>query len=252
MELNRKRRGNSRYFIAFISLALVLAFAFWGARALGRRMEFFRIDTVSIQGRSILPEAFCQSLSEEYIGRNLFDVSTSEVAERYEQLARVKSCRVRRVPPSRLSISIEERRCALWVQSSDGRLLPIDAERVVLDADLTYAHEDAPVLRLPMAAHEVAPGDTLRNDTLEQAFALHGAIAAHSEWLAARVSQYYRRGNELVLVEAGSGCRIVLGQGDMDDKLRRLVFFAENKGFSPGTTLDLRFRDQIVAKMGVR
>ncbi|MCD4830161.1 MAG: FtsQ-type POTRA domain-containing protein [Candidatus Cloacimonetes bacterium] len=252
MELTRKRRGNSRFFITFFVLALGLAFSFWGLRALSRRIEWFRIDRVTIQGRHILPEAFCVSLSEEYVGQNLFDISTSEVAQRYERLARVKSCRVHRIPPSRLSITIVERRTAFWLQRRDGALLPVDAERVILDSDVSYAHEDAPLVNLGLDPSLLVPGDTLRNDTLESVFALHGRIAASSDWLANRVSQYYLDEEQLTLVETGSGCRIVLGEGNMDEKLRRLLFFAENKGFTPGATLDLRFHDQIVAKMGVR
>jgi len=252
MEMRRKRRGNSRYFIAFLALALALGGVFLGLRLLGSRLDWFNLRTLNVAGCQTLPKSRCLSMIEDFRGVNLFCVSRREVRERFEQLPRVKKARVRFILPARMDVIIDERRTAFWVLTRDGRAVPIDKDRVVLDTDLAYVHEDAPLVNLGMLSHELMPGEAIDHPFLERVFAMQAKIDDAADWLAGRVSQYYPLGDEVMFVESNSGSRIILGEDNLDEKLRRLVFFAENKGFSPNTTLDLRFPDQIVAKMGVK
>lgn len=252
MEIRRKRRGNSRYFIAFLALTVGLGGVLLGLRLLGSHINWFNLRTLNVQGCQTLPKSMCLSLIEDYKGVNLFDVSRKEIRERFEQLPRIKKATVRFILPARMDVIIEERRTAFWVLTRDGRAVPIDSDRVVLDTDLDYVHEDAPLVNLNILSHELMPGEAIEHPFLERVYAMQASIGEAADWLAGRVSQYYQLGDEVVFVESNSGSRIILGEDNLDEKLRRLVFFAENKGFSPNTTLDLRFPDQIVAKMGVK
>ncbi len=248
--MRRKRRGNSRYFIAFLIGMVFVGILFFVAHYFFRSMEFFNIDKIEIAGYQNLGKDFYEDLAKEYYGINLFSISKDEIIAKYENIVRVRNVSVSRVLPGKLKITIEERLAVLHIKTSDGVLFPVDREMIVLDSEGSYIAEDTPIVSLDIPSGSIQLGDELNNDLLMRIFTLHTKISGMSSDIALMISEYYLQDGEICLVEASSGCLVYLGEGQLEEKLHRLEFFGDNKGFMDNTVLDLRYKDQIVARMG--
>ncbi len=248
--MKRKRRGNSRYFIIFLGCMVFMGILFFIMQYVFRSIEFFTIDNVEITGYQNLGKDFYEDLAKEYFGMNLYSISKDEIAARYENIVRVRSVKVSRVLPNKLKIAIEERLAVLHVKTKDGTLFPVDRELIVLDSEGSYMAEDTPIVSLDIPSGGVQLGERLGDEQLARIFALHNEIARLNPKIAERISEYYLKRGEVCMVEASSGCLIYLGAGQLEEKLHRLEFFGDNKGFMDNTVLDLRYKDQIVARTG--
>ncbi len=248
--MRHKRRGNSRYFIIFLGCMVFMGMLFFVMQYIFRSMEFFTIDKVEITGYQNLGKDFYEDLAKDTIGMNLYSIRKDEIAARYENIVRVRNVKVSRVLPKKLKIAIEERLAVLHVKTKDGVLLPVDRDLIVLDSEGAYLAEDTPIVSLDIPSADVQLGERLNNDRLARIYALHNEIARLNRKIAESVSEYYFEGREICMIEASSGCLIYLGDGQLEEKLHRLEFFGGNKGFLDNTVLDLRYKDQIVARTG--
>ncbi len=248
--MKRKRRGNSRYFIVFLGCMVVMGILFFVMQHLFRSMEFFTIEKVEITGYQNLGQDFYEDLAKEYIGVNLYSISKDEIIAKYENIVRVRSVKVSRVLPGKLKIAIEERLAVLHVKTSDGILFPVDRELIVLDTEGAYVAEDTPIVSLDIPSGSIQLGEKLNNEKLTRIFALHNEITQLNKDIAESISEYYLHDGEVCIVESSSGCLVFLGEGQLEEKLHRLEFFGDNKGFMDNTVLDLRYKDQIVARTG--
>ena len=215
---------------AGLTAALLLASPLWGRAAL-RRMSFFNVRSVQVEGVRYLDPAVV-------VARLRIDTTVSLFADgdawaaRVDGHPQVASVELSRRLPGTLIVRIVEAPPVALVPAADG-LVAIDASGRRLPIDATRVPMDLPLLNV-RDRRLVALLDTLR---------------AQQPALYARLSEVRREGRELRIDVAGlqvraplllSAARIGEIVPVADDLARRHVRVAE---------LDLRFRDQVIARL---
>jgi POTRA domain, FtsQ-type len=131
----RPRRPWFPWARAGITLA-VLGLAGWGLMEVGTRylgLQRLVIEQVNVSGCRGERQAEIQKLAEQLVlGKPLFWVDAEELRARIEAKRWVRGLQIRKDPPDRLSLAIEERHPVLWLVRPNGVFLVSD-DGVVLD-----------------------------------------------------------------------------------------------------------------------
>lgn len=212
-------------------LGLLLAAPWWGRAGL-RRLEFFRVRRVVVEGtRYAAPDEIVSRLRVDTTVSIWDDVAP--LVARVREHPQVQAVRIGRRLPGTLVVAVTERPPVALVATARGFAVT-DARGVTLPVDPTRLDVDLPVL---------ATRDTLL-------LRLLGAVRAEVPALYAEVSEA-RRGprGELVFVLPThrvlaladvTAARLADAVPVAEDLARRGLVAAE---------LDLRFRDQVVARL---
>lgn len=215
-----------------IAIVGVLLTTPWWGRALLQQMDFFRVRRVEIEGaRYAAPDEIVSRLRVDTTASIWDDVSPLEA--RVKEHPQMREVRIRRRLPGTLVVVVTENPPVALVSSARG-LIVTDASGQSLPVDPTTIDVDLPIL--------------VQRDTL--LLRLLGAVRAEDPALFARVSEAGRtRDGEIVLVFAEHR---ILALADLTvqrlsdvlpvelDLARRSLKVAE---------LDLRFRDQVIARL---
>ncbi|MCD4650712.1 MAG: FtsQ-type POTRA domain-containing protein [Candidatus Cloacimonetes bacterium] len=246
MKFERKRRGNSRYFIFMLMAIVVLVILIYTGRKILSKFDFLDTKTIAISGNLNLPEDFLRELASGFYGRNIYSVSDDEIFAHYENIVRIKSIKVRRRLPHTICIKVEERRSHCLLKTTNGILIPMDNEHVILDNKGFYPFEDAPIISVNIDSGQLTTGSVFNDDETNHSLEMLSRIQEIDADFAQRISEFYHNNGQLHLVEVNSGSRILIGDGFLEEKLKRFAFFEQNQGLAQNSTVDLRFRNQIV------
>ena len=213
--------------------ALALAAPFWGPRLLSR-LDFFRVRKVEVLGLRFTPPA-------EVLSRLAVD-TTHSVWEPLDPLAaraathpQIERATVRRRLPGTLVVEVVERRPVALVPVG-AQLRAVDERGVALPLDPSRTPVDVPVVTAPLRATSV--------------YHLLGAMQREAPALYARVSSVRLvAGDELLLQLPNLPVRtmtsVTLARlGDIEPVERDLA-----KRQLRAAELDLRYRDQVIARL---
>ena len=216
-----------------IAVLLLLASPLWGPPVL-RRLDFFRVRRVEILGtRYTSPSELLERLRVDTT-RSVWD-PLEPLAARVRSHAQVESVTVARRLPGTLVVRVVERHPVALVEAPGG-LRAVDERGRRLPLDPSKTPVDAPVVT-------AAPRDTL-------VYHLLGEMQREAPALYARLSSIRAAGaDEIVLQIADLSVRamtnVTLARlGDIDPVQRDLA----RRQLRP-TELDLRYRDQVIARL---
>lgn len=235
----RARKFIRRAGAAVAVLALV-ASPWWGRAAL-RRLDFFRVRRVEIDGaRYVSPDEIVSRLRIDTT-QSLFD-DVGPLEKRVRQHPSVRDVHIERKLPGTLVVRITENPPVAFVQAASG-LVAVDATGRSLPVDPATADVDLPVL---------AVRDTLTLRVL-------GEVRERAPALFARIGEVrrYPRGTSFYLLfrlteSPTSLAHDVLASGDVTaDRLSDIVPVEQDLARRKlrATELDLRFRDQVIARL---
>jgi len=222
-----------RLTLAGLAGLVLLASPLWGPPVF-RRLEFFRVRRVEILGtRYTSPGELLERLRVDTT-RSVWD-PLEPLAARLRTHAQIESVTVARRLPGTLVVRVKERHPVALVDAPGGlravdergRRLPLDPSRTPVDAPVVTA----------------APRDTL-------VYHLLGEMQREAPALYARLSSIRAAGaDEIVLQIADLSVRamtnVTLARlGDIDPVQRDLA----RRQLRP-TELDLRYRDQVIARL---
>ncbi|MEX2182009.1 MAG: FtsQ-type POTRA domain-containing protein [Gemmatimonadaceae bacterium] len=215
-----------------VTLALLLLASPWWGRALLREMDFFRVRRVELEGvRYAAPDEIVSRLRVDTTTSIWDDVSPLEA--RVEGHPQVREARIRRKLPGTLVVLVTENPPVALVNTARG-LVVTDAAGDSLPVDPTTMDVDLPVL---------ASRDTLL-------LRLLGELQADEPALFARVSEAGRtsRGGVVlrlpefrILADASVTAARLAEVLPVELDLARRAWRAEE--------LDVRFRDQVIARL---
>ena len=214
-------------------VAVAMAIPFWGPRLLSH-LDFFRVRKVEVLGLRFTPPA-------EVLSRLAVD-TTHSVWEPLDPLAaraathpQIERATVRRRLPGTLVVEVVERRPVALVPVGPA-LRAVDERGVALPLDPSRTPVDAPVVTAPLRATSV--------------YHLLGAMQREAPALYARVSSVrVVAGDELLLQLPNLPVRtmtsVTLARlGDIEPVERDLA-----KRQLRAAELDLRYRDQVIARL---
>jgi cell division septal protein FtsQ len=240
----RLRRPGWKMLGAFFLVALIMAAA-WGTREAARRMAFFRVRAVEVRGARYLQ-------ANEIISRLKVDTLASLWDDLTPYKARVRGhpqvsdVTISRRMPGTLVVTIKENLPVALIQTPTG-LLPFDSLGKQLPIDPARTSLDLPIV-------------ATRDPVLLK---LVGAIRATEPRVFARIEEVKRAGRDeilLTLSRRGATDSVTSGAGTLHVRLpvglsvERLadIFPVETdlaRRQVSVTELDLRYRDQVIARL---
>jgi len=214
------------------TIVVVLVSSPWWGREGLRRMEFFRVRRVVIEGtRYAAPDEIVSRLGVDTTA-SIWD-GVSPLVARVREHPQVREVRIRRRLPGTLVVQVTERPPVALVNTPSG-LRVTDADGATLPVDPTAIDIDLPVL---------ATRDTLLLRLLSE---VQDALPA----LYAQVSDARRGPAGAVVLELAS-VRLLTGTDVSSGRLAEALAVQQDLVTRGRTAveLDLRFRDQVVARL---
>jgi cell division protein FtsQ len=251
-ESSRKRRGNSRYITFFILIIIGLAGSGWGGYQWLRSVTWLQIKKINVTGNENISTQNIQNLLQSCYGKNLLDISTREIASKLKHVKRIEQVKITRVYPATLKVKLLERKGFVYVKSLEGDLFPIDKQRMIIEHAVNLAKEDIPIVHTTYQSRQMQVGRIVGSPFVKQVIALQTLITEQRPDFLKSISEYYQQANSVYIVDANTGTRIILGQKDLNDQLRRYQFVQENGDIDKTAVLDLRFKNQVVVRPEVR
>lgn len=247
---DRKRRGNSRYYLFFtLSLAGVIALVIGAWYAL-RHLPCLELRQIEISGNTAIPDSLIARYCEDQIGQNLLKVPLKELKKDILKISRVKELKITRQLLSTIKIKVKEREGILYVKSQEGRLHPIDSEGVIMERYTSYYREDIPIYSSYYKDAQLKPGNQLLKKDISRILALHLRIMQQAPEYLPIISEYYMIDDTINIVDARYGTRIIPSDKDIATQLKRYQFVQDNGNINRRSLVDLRFENQVVIKAG--
>jgi cell division protein FtsQ len=245
----RKKRGSSRYYIYFICIIFLLVASASGVKYLLKNLDILQIKSVTIDGNQNLETEFLTNISQDFLGKNLYEISKNEVLEKYSNINRIKDVSITRKLPDKLVINLVEKKGYMYLRTKEGTLFPLTKELEVLDNTQYFRNEILPVISSDLAADDLQVGEKISDAWIAEVYEI-AAVLSECD-LFDDVSEFYQRDGELILVQSPIGFRIILGQGDLTEKLQRYKLVRDNRSFAKDSYIDLRFENKLIERPGV-
>ncbi|MDD3282495.1 MAG: FtsQ-type POTRA domain-containing protein [Candidatus Cloacimonetes bacterium] len=246
----RKRRGNSRYYLYF-SLCLIAVIGLGlGAWYALRHLPFLEVKNISLEGNTAIPDSLLINRCNQYLGMNLFRVPKRKITADIASISRIKDIRVKRHLLNTIKIQISERKGILYVKSFEGNLHPIDAEAIVLERYSSVYKEDIPIYSSYYKDEQLKPGMKLTKPDLSRILQTHLTIMKEAADYLPIISEYYMIDDTINIIDSRFGTRIIPGDKDIANQLRRYQFVQDNGNIARRSVVDLRYDNQVVVKAG--
>ncbi len=238
MAVRRRGPGQNLLLALGVFCFCLLGWGSWrGTRQL-MSSESLSLREFRIEGCRVLPEARVRECLEPLLGRPLFSIDPDSLEAALVKLPRVEEVRVSRRPPGTLRCRIRESAAvALWF---DEHFVEIDASGRTLDR-FGNPPPDLPIIR---------PSGTLAPDSLLGLTLIALAALREASFdLGVEVSEITAEKRGIVYHRNTSPTWVLMGWEDFTARARcyRDVFKEIEAGGFPAE-LDLRYRDQVVAR----
>jgi len=200
----------------------------------------FPITDVCVTGVRFLYEGEVLEMADVRRGTNLFAVDAGAVRERLERSGWIRKARVRRRPPGRLVLDVEERLPWLLLTGEEPEFVDREGNRFP-----TLGKEER--LDLPVLVDRSGGG----SDVVAR---LASAFPPGSDWIGERAAQVEIDGEGAVtIVEAGRGTVVHVGGVDFEERASRLssVMRRWEKNGEFFREIDLRYGGQAIARRKV-
>ncbi|MGH2706585.1 MAG: cell division protein FtsQ/DivIB [Actinomycetota bacterium] len=181
---------------------------------LGWRSPALQLRDIEVRGNRRIADGRVIEQSGLGQGAQLMKIPTERVAARLEALPWVATARVERIVPSRVRITISERRPAAVVVTGAGPYL-VDERGVIMDRG------DAAVVRIAdLPLPELTPGMRLTSPTYREAVAIASSLPAS---LRHDVPVVHASSIDALSLELANGLVIVYGAGERIREKNRVL-----------------------------
>lgn len=234
----QRRRRNQKLFLhsaEFLLLGGVLALLWFGGRTLVNRLLFenrqYRVAVVEVNTDGLMSREEAMAKAGIELGVNIFSLNIDAGQRALQSIPEVKHALVERIPPDKVTISLEARKPVAWVAPRDTGEDPsvmanarlVDGESVIMKPQ-TF---DSMLVRLPVVygvpTEQWSPGDVVDLPELRAALQLFERAASRKDsevpLRAADISKGW-----CILAWGDPATRFTFGVTDLDTQLDRLQF----------------------------
>jgi cell division protein FtsQ len=209
----------------------------------------FAVTGIEVQGASRVPVSRILAAAGIPPGANLWTLDTRAVVGRIEAMPEISRADLVREAPNRLTIVVEERRPFTLVHA--GRLHWMDEEGRVLGEEARAVAPEVPVIS-GLSEDELRSMRTAPGPKARAAIALIRALLRSGSTLTAEISEIDMSRAEGPVLYTVDGVEVRLGSEEWDERLARLEGVLAQVATEDINGVDLRFKDQVVLKRGVR
>jgi len=246
----RKRRGNSRYYLFFAFSLFACLGVIGGIFYAFRHLSIFELQSISVHGNTAVPDSLLLQKTQKYLGQNLFQISKKSIRQDLQSFSRVKDAKIKKHLLDKLSIQIIERSGMLYVKSFEGNLFPIDEDGIVLSKYGKVYKEDLPIFSSYYPDASFKAGSKLDKEDIARICKLHKRIVKEAPEYLNIISEYYMVDNTIHIIDARFGTCIIPSENDLAKQFKRYQFVQDNGNIGRRSTVDLRFENQVVVKAG--
>jgi cell division protein FtsQ len=261
--LRRARRGGAWLCVGLLVVAL------GGALASGGRWLLtaprFAVERVEVAGQSQLSADRAVAASGLSPGQNLFRLDARRAVAGVEALPMVRRAELVRAFPNRVTLLVEERQPFVLVHArglhrpADALFWPaealywVDEQGVPLGPETRAVALDAPLVSAA-GAEDVAAAGRTSSERVAAGVALIRTLMRVQSPLLKEISEVDVSRPEGLVLYMLDGVEVRLGREDWDDRLGRLggVLAQLRASGQMATSIDLRFRDQVVLRTAAR
>jgi len=209
----------------------------------------FAVAHVDVRGASRVPAEQILAAAGIAPGRNLLRLDVAGATARLEAMPEIRRAQIVRDLPDRVTIYVEERRPFTLVNAGrlhwvdeDGRNIGVQPEAVALQVPAITG----------LSEEELTTMRTAPSRKAQAAIGLIRTLLRSGSTLAEEISEIDMSRKEGPVLYTVDGIEVRLGSEDWEERLARLEgvlaqVARENGGVS---TVDLRFRDQVVLQKG--
>jgi cell division septal protein FtsQ len=250
----RRKPGRSRAQLALKIAAAIagLAVAGFGAWWL-LTSSTFAVARVESGAYRFTSQADLESALGDFLGRNIWTLSTDEISDRLADLPWIRDLRVRRSLPNTIEVDFREWR-PLWqvsdtkgVNVADDRPLVLIEDGRILEFPAHVVMAGLPVLVGVPAVRE-GDGGVLRvdSDHLNQIVELISAMEDAGLETVSPVDFIVARNEGYAIVLQDERGVLMVGREDFSDRLNRYMTARDH--IDGGLEIDLRFKDRLTVK----
>ena len=209
-------------------VVMVIVLGSWGGWRAYQEIthaEMFQISRVDVKGVNQLNETDLKKIVGPFTGVNIFRADLDAAVRRACANPWVKSVRIDRRLPNRISMVVVERVPYALLDNGAGRFL-MDNEGVIFER---LSKEQAAAWRLPAVLvkdYRARPGDQGSSEAISEALKLLGEIATRGGWNLEELVIKANTPESLSIVYADREFK--LGSGRYSEKLRRLAEVMED------------------------
>ena len=254
--LRLARRGG-----AWLCVGLLVA-ALGGALASGGRWLLttprFAVERVEVAGQSQLSVDQVVAASGLSPGQNLFRLDARRAVAGVEALPMVRRAELVRAFPNRVTLLVEERQPFVLVHAGGlhwpaGGFYWVDEQGMPLGPETRAVALDAPLVSAA-GADDVAAAGRTPSERVAAGVALIRTLMRAQSPLLREISEVDVSRPEGPVLYMLDGVEVRLGREDWDDRLGRLggVLAQLRASGQRATSIDLRFRDQVVLRTAAR
>jgi len=249
----RRRPPRWRATLSRIGLGLLVAVLATGLTGVAARAlvssPAFAVTSVEVRGASRIAPDRILAAAGLHSGDNLFRVDPDEVVARIEAMPEIRRAELIRELPGRVIIVVEERRPFTLVHA--GRLHWIDEEGRLLGEERRAVAPAVPLIS-GLSDEEIENLRTSPGPRARVALGLVRSLLRSGSRLVGEISEIDVSRSEGPVLYTMDGIEVRLGSEDWADRLARLEgVLAEVAGRdSRVSSVDLRFRDQVVLRHG--
>lgn len=240
--LRGSKRGGAKNALGTVLAAALTAALCYGAWAGYRWLttsELFLIAGVDVKGTRRVTDEEVRGIAGAFTGQNVFQVDIGAAVRKASANPWVRTVRIERKLPNRISMVVEERLPRAVLDAANGRYL-MDDEGVVI----VPARESDPVTAglptISIKAWRAAMREPVTGEALPTALLLLDELALRGGWDLASATVRADSPEAVAVVYAGHEFRF--GTGDYAEKLRRLgeIVSDMNRRGQEYTYVDLR------------
>jgi cell division protein FtsQ len=209
------------------------------------------VASVDVTGQSRMTRAEIEAAAEITPGVNLFTLDTGAIVARLEALPLIRHAEVIKSLPNRVTLSVEERRPFTLVHA--GKLHWIDEGGMDLGPESRAVMLAAPVLS-GLSADDLGRSESDPSERAALGISLLRLLRRFDTPLLRQISEIDMSRVEGPVLYTVDGVEVRLGQDDWEARIGRLQGVLAQLGASGETvtSIDLRFRDQVVLKTPVK
>lgn len=231
-------------------VSLLVAGAAWGALELAQRylgLQKLTIDQVNVTGCRGERLAEVQRIADGIcLGKPLFWFDADGLRDRIEERRWVRGLLIRRDPPDRLSLVVEERAPLLWLVRPDGVFLVSD-DGIVLDK-LSQSN----ALPIPVVADSTSQKDEALVQLIRAASVLRGLVP--NDFFQRVVELRWTPGGPEAFIEGVQAplrlCKVDPGRNVANFQAVFLTDFANTERLQSVRYFDLRWEGEVVVGEG--
>lgn len=216
----------------------------------------FNLTRIQIEGNHKVSEKEILEKTQIELGTNIFRMDLARIEGCIREDDRIKEVWVKRKLPDRISIEVEEKKPALWINlpdrlyglSEDQEIIPLEEED--FDRDLPVVGGLVSLSVFGKQNQSVMPYKRWPNRKAKFALDFYNTLLDEDSSFSEIISEINLCDEtNLILYLIPRGTEVNMGKGGLEKKLKRLkaILHYEEKAENLAC-IDLRFKDQVVLR----